>query len=257
MKSEPLSAASKRPDARGDGAGERALHVTEELGFDEPFRDRRGVEGHERLVAARAVVVDGPGHQFLARAGLALNQHGAVHRRHQLERGEETLHHVAAADQAAEAEPVVQPRPKLRVLALEAPLAERGLEDLYQLNELERLDEEVDGAPLERAHRMIDAPEAGRDHAAHVGIARQRLVQHVQTVGVREPDVHHQRVVGKSVEPREGVGCVGGLRGGEAGGLQRIDNHLAGIVFVLDNQHSWPSTVRHVRSPRGQGVCLC
>ena len=38
-------------DARVDGAGERALHVAEELGFGESFRNRGRVERDERLIA--------------------------------------------------------------------------------------------------------------------------------------------------------------------------------------------------------------
>jgi hypothetical protein len=47
-------------DAGGDGAGEGALGVAEQLGLGEGFRDGGGVERDEPLIRARAVVVDGP-----------------------------------------------------------------------------------------------------------------------------------------------------------------------------------------------------
>src|SRR5207244_2433057 len=40
-------------DAAGNGAGERALLVTEQLGFQQVLRNRRAIDGYERL--ARAV----------------------------------------------------------------------------------------------------------------------------------------------------------------------------------------------------------
>ena len=80
MKSVPLVGQLEAADARGDGAGERALHVAEELGFGESFRYRGRVERDEALIAPRAVVMNRPRDEFLARAGLPLNQHGAVHR---------------------------------------------------------------------------------------------------------------------------------------------------------------------------------
>ena len=208
MKSVPLSASFEAADARVDGARERALDVTEELGFGQALGNGGGVEGHERLVAPRTVVVNRAGDQFLARAGFALNQHRAVHRRHEFQRVEQPLHARAGADEAAEAEAVVQLGLELGVLRLQASLAERRLQHLHQLDELEGLDEEVHGAALERANRVVDAAEARGDHAAHVRVTGQRFVEHVEPVAVGQLHVDDQRVVGEAVEARQGIGGV-------------------------------------------------
>ena len=71
---------------------------------------------------------------------------------------------------------------QLRVLALEPPLADRRLHDLHELDELERLDQEIDRAALQRAHGLIDAPEPGGDDAPHVRVAGERLVEDVEAV---------------------------------------------------------------------------
>ena len=47
-KSVPRSAASKRPSRSADGAGERALHVAEELALEQPLGERRAVDLDER-----------------------------------------------------------------------------------------------------------------------------------------------------------------------------------------------------------------
>ena len=57
--------------ASADGAGERAAHVAEQLGLEQRLGNRAAVERDEPLRAARAVVMDGARHDFLARAGLA------------------------------------------------------------------------------------------------------------------------------------------------------------------------------------------
>ena len=57
---------------RRDGAGERALHVPEQRGFQQVRRHRAGVHRDERLVAARRIRVDRLGDQFLAGAAFAL-----------------------------------------------------------------------------------------------------------------------------------------------------------------------------------------
>ena len=79
-------------DACRHGAGERALGVAEQLGLGQRLGNRGGVERDEALVAARAVVVNRAGDELLAGAGLALDQHGAVHRRDQLQGLEDLLH---------------------------------------------------------------------------------------------------------------------------------------------------------------------
>ena len=62
----------------GNGAGERTFLVAEELALQQCVGNGGAVDGHERLVGARAVGMNGPRHQFLAGAALAANQHRAV-----------------------------------------------------------------------------------------------------------------------------------------------------------------------------------
>ena len=91
----------------------------------------------------------------------------------------------AAADDAVEPEAIVQLRAQLGVLLLQPALAERRLQHLRELHQLERLDQEVDGAALDRLHRFVDAAEAGHDDAADVRVAGERLVEHVHAVARR------------------------------------------------------------------------
>ena len=55
-------------------AGERAADVAEEFGFDQVLGDRRAIDRDEGAVGARSAVVAGAREQFLAGAGLALDQ---------------------------------------------------------------------------------------------------------------------------------------------------------------------------------------
>src|SRR5262249_50624702 len=66
--------------ARAGGAGERALHVTEQLTLEQCRWKRGAVERDERLVPRRAVVVDRARDELLAGAGLAANEHVGAHR---------------------------------------------------------------------------------------------------------------------------------------------------------------------------------
>src|SRR5690606_35942553 len=65
-------------DAVAQRAGERALHVAEELALEEIARDRGAVHADQRPLATRARVVDRARDQLLAGARLARDQHGGV-----------------------------------------------------------------------------------------------------------------------------------------------------------------------------------
>src|SRR5690606_36068127 len=86
-----------------DRAGERALLVAEQRRLDEITRDRATVEDDERLVTARRGVVDAPGDELLAGAGLAGDEAGQIARRDLLEGREDLAHTGRGADHPIEA----------------------------------------------------------------------------------------------------------------------------------------------------------
>ena len=60
------------------GAGEGALLMTEEFGLDQILGDGGHVQSDELVLLARAVAMQGMGHQFLARAGFPVDEHGDI-----------------------------------------------------------------------------------------------------------------------------------------------------------------------------------
>ena len=66
----------------GDRPGEGALLVAEQLGLEQLARQPRAVEVHERLVRARAVLVEPAREHSLARARLASDEQRQRRRRH-------------------------------------------------------------------------------------------------------------------------------------------------------------------------------
>ena len=71
----PPSARSNQPWRVSDSPGETAPFVTEQLRVDQFGRNRAAVDANERPGRTRRTVVDRPRHHFLARPGLAQNQH--------------------------------------------------------------------------------------------------------------------------------------------------------------------------------------
>ena len=68
---------AEQADLVADGAGERTLHVAEQLALEQALGQRAAVDREERPVGARREIVDVPRDDFLAGSRLALDQHGA------------------------------------------------------------------------------------------------------------------------------------------------------------------------------------
>ena len=68
----------KQADAMLVGAGEGASAMAEQFALDEVLRQGAAIDGDERHVGPRALVVDGAGDQLLAGAGFAEDQHGRI-----------------------------------------------------------------------------------------------------------------------------------------------------------------------------------
>ena len=86
--------------AGGDGAGEGAFLVAEELGFDEGFWNGAAGDSDKGAVGAGAEVVNGAGDQFLTRAAFAGDEHGGVEIGHAAHKLIDALHAGAGADDA-------------------------------------------------------------------------------------------------------------------------------------------------------------
>ena len=74
----PPAASSKQPFLRWWAPVNAPLLVTEELALEQRVGERAAVDGEERAVAPVGLPMDRGGDEFLARAGLAVDEHGAV-----------------------------------------------------------------------------------------------------------------------------------------------------------------------------------
>ncbi len=107
-------------DAPGDGAGEGALLVAEQLALDEPGGEGGAVDLDQRPGGAPAVRVDRPGDQLLAGAGLAGDEHRGVGRRHPADLVEHRQQRGGPADDLLEVVDRLELFLEVEVLLLEA-----------------------------------------------------------------------------------------------------------------------------------------
>src|SRR5262249_18061313 len=109
-------------------AGERALHVAEQVALHQPFGNRRAVERDQRPIAPGARVVDRAGDELLAGAALAVDADVDVADRHLRDAREDVAHLRRLAD-----DPVVGgPDRGERALARVPRGSQRLLEDLLE-----------------------------------------------------------------------------------------------------------------------------
>ena len=148
----------------GDGARERAAHVAEQLGLEQRLGNRAAVDRDEALTAPRAA------RRECARAASSLPV--------PVSPVISTVLDVAAtvrsssnscsidrrpADDAVDAEAILQLRAQVGVLRLQPPLLDRRVQLVQQLFELERLGDESLGAEPRDFDRLADRAEAGDD----------------------------------------------------------------------------------------------
>ena len=76
--------------------------MSEKFAFEKLFRNGGAINPDQRLVLARTATVDFARDQLFAGAGFALNQHGSVRRRDEINLTDELAQRAALTDQIAE-----------------------------------------------------------------------------------------------------------------------------------------------------------
>ena len=142
-------------------AGESTALVAEQQGFEHRLGDRRAVHRDEGRLGGRAEAVDVAGHQLLAGAGFAADQHRHAGQRHALGHGQQAPAGGRLADQA---------------LAGQSGLG-MALQQGANLGGAERRQQIVDAAQLEQArrHRLVGVLDDGHHMQALAADQRQQL----------------------------------------------------------------------------------
>ncbi|EGY01559.1 hypothetical protein AZA_55281 [Nitrospirillum viridazoti Y2] len=177
--------------AVADRPGEGALHMAEDLTFQQVLGDGGAVDGDEGMIAAGAAAVDGIGRQLLARAALAREEDAGPAGRHAFDQAIDRLHGGGGADEGMKAAPVQLP-PVMGDDAGQAPPLQGVAHGDDQAGGGEGLHQEIEGAIAHGLHRHADGA-VGRHHDdRQVGVALPGGAQHLQPIDVRQLQVQHQ-----------------------------------------------------------------
>jgi hypothetical protein len=169
----------EEPLLLGVRAGERALLVAEEFGFEQVLVDGGAVDGLEHLRDARRLAVDGARDEFLARARLAADEDRRVRARdlenHLLDR----LHLGRGGDD---------------LLVQGVELGERAADGLQKRLALEGLFEVVECAAAERLLGRLDGAVRGEQQDDDGGVEGEELREQLDAVHARHLQVGEREV---------------------------------------------------------------
>ena len=172
----------KQAELSAHRAGEGPLFVAEKLIGHQLFAEGPAIEGNKGMPAATAGAVQRLGHQFLAGAGLPLNEHVAAERRDLTDGLEYLLHGRGAANDPGKA--IGKPGFRFAAATL-SPGVQQGIaHGVAQFLKPERLGQIVIGSGLHGPDRMIDRGVAGH----HDNLGRRSKgydpLQDIQAVGI-------------------------------------------------------------------------
>lgn len=147
----------------GDRAGEGALAMAEEFGFEEVFGEGGAIDGDEGGVVAAGIVVEGAGDEFLAGAAFAEDEDGGFGIGDAFDHAEDVLHALAGADDLGEAVFLAEFATEEGIFLDGLGVGEGALNGEAEFVELEGFLEVIVGAELHGLDSAFDGAEAG-DH---------------------------------------------------------------------------------------------
>src|SRR5262249_25228817 len=170
-----------------DGPREGAALEAEELALQQRVRKRRALDGDEASAFPLPLERDRARRQFLAGAGLAVDQHGRVVLREHADGLEDLVHHTVAAHHVGERVAIRELAAQVVDLVQQAPLLEDLLGGEEDLLLLKRLRDVVASALLDR----LDARVAGDHDHVEIGPAITDLACEADAIGARDLQVDH------------------------------------------------------------------
>src|SRR3990170_4719733 len=178
-------------------AGEGPLLVAEELGFQEISRDRGTVDGEETSVVPPTPVVEGPRHQLLAGAALALDDHAGIGGGHPFDQGEEGLQSRARPDHLFE-----NGRSRGRWGHDQRSKPEPLEDQLADPPRVDRHGQAVQGAEFHRGHRLFQPVSLDQRHHRKDQLHRGDGPEQFESAHPRQVEIEERRVGGRFLEQR-------------------------------------------------------
>jgi hypothetical protein len=217
-------------------AGKRAAFVSENFALQQILRKRGAMHRDEGRPRPRTRLVDRLGDEFFACARLALDQNRGARGRDEPHLVDHVLEFLRRADDAFDAEFLIEALVQLLHFHLERFGFQRALDQDFQPLDVHRLGQEIDSAAFHRFDRGVDI--SIRRHHENGGALRQRerLVDHLETGLSRHAQIGQHDIERLRIQKVE---RLIGTRGDRhiVTVRQSLLKALTSVFFVVDDQY--------------------
>ena len=236
-------------------AGERTLHVAEQLALEQRLGNGRAVDRHERPPRPRRFVVQRTRDQPLPRPRLAHHQDRRRDVGDPRDLLDQDANRLAAPQNRLVRTPGLERALEQGRLTSQITLLERAAQEEHELVGLERLRQVMERAETDRLHRRVDRAVAGHhDHRTRrIGLARRG--EETETVELGHSQIGHEPIEVLFRQHRERLARRGRRDGREASVIEAVDDHLGHRGVVVDDQDPGARVRRlhRARTPGGRG----
>lgn len=223
-------------DAALLGTGEGSLFMAEQLAFKDLRRQRGAVHSDQFGLGASAQIVNGTCDQFLAGAAFAFNEDGRPGGRDLLDGLEDGFERVSLAEDALNAELLLDLLLQDLVFLLQAAAAQGAFHQQFDLVQVQRLGDKMVGAAPHGLDGGVHAAVGGHHDADGGTRHRQGLLKQFHAIVLAKAQIGEHDIDRVIAQVLQGLGGIGGHIAVELI-LQRQAQAVAGVLFVIDDQN--------------------
>ena len=178
----------------GVRTGEGSLYVAEQLGFEQCLSKRTTVDRNERLLRARAEIVDRTGNQFFSGSALAGKQDRRLDLGYGLDHLKDRIHLGGCADNILDTAAFTLGAFEGAVFVDQRLFLKRLTNDQLEFLDVERFLNKIVSSELERLAGCFDRRKRCHQNDANVRQSLANRTQHFDTVHVGHLDVRDDNV---------------------------------------------------------------
>ena len=184
--------------------GEGPFAMPEKFTFDQAFGQGAAVDRYKGMIGAQALVVNRPGHELFAGTGFAEHKHGRVGRGDFRDEFAHALDLGALAHQPAAAFEVVEPALQGATLIFQFLLFRHAAQQGFELDQLARFCEIVEGAMSQGGHGRLERRFACEHNRFRLGAQLAGAGNHFDAVQPRHVEIDQHAVERIALHGRHG-----------------------------------------------------
>src|SRR5882762_164108 len=224
------------PDFARASSRESPAFVPEQFVLNQAFRNRRAVQGHERLLASIGQMMNRAREQLLSGPALAQQQRGGIGRSDTLNLLADPANGSVLADDARKSVTRCVLLAQQQILSQQFLLTSRALHQKFQVVEIDRFLQKIKSAFFHGGDRFFHRAKGGQKNYRNGGVGVLRFAQYVETGRARHLQIDDDQQVAARANFLDCGGPVRRFVNGVASALQRFAKHGAQFILIFDQK---------------------